>query len=65
MKFMEFLNHLAICMALAFIVITILNGFNPLMSFLTSNTTKVFIFIFCAVVIVSSVGAIIRGRNKY
>lgn len=63
MKFMEFLNHLAICMALAFIVITILNGFNPLMSFLTSNTTKVFIFIFCAVVIVSSVGAIARGRK--
>ena len=63
MKFMEFLNHLAICMALAMVVITILNGFNPLMSFLTSNTTKVFIFIFCAVVIVSSVGAIIRGRK--
>ncbi len=63
MKIMDFLSHLAICMALAFIVITILNGFNPLMSFLTSNTTKVFIFIFCAVVIVSSVGAIVRGRK--
>ena len=63
MRFMEFLSHLAICMALAFIVITILNGFNPLMAFLTSNTTKVFIFIFCTVVIVSSVGAIVRGRK--
>ena len=63
MKIMEFLSHLAICMALAFIVITILNGFNPMMSFLTSNITKIFIFIFCAVVVVSSVGAIIRARK--
>ena len=62
MKILDFLSHLAICMALAFIVITILNGFNPMMSFLTSNTTKVFIFIFCAVVIVSSIGAIVRKR---
>ena len=63
MKILDFLNHLALCMALAFIVITILNGFNPLMSFLTSNTTKVFIFIFCAVVVVSSIGAIVRQRK--
>lgn len=63
MKILDFLNHLAICMAIAFIVITILNGFNPMMSFLTSNTTKVFIFTFCAVVIVSSIGAIIRNRK--
>ena len=63
MKILDFLSHLAICMALAFIVITILNGFNPMMSFLTSNTTKVFIFIFCAVVIVSSIGAIVRRRK--
>ena len=63
MKILDFLSHLAICMALAFIVITILNGFNPMMSFLTSNTTKVFIFIFCAVVIVSSIGAIVRKRQ--
>ena len=63
MKIMEFLSHLAICMALALVVITILNGFNPLMSFLTSTTTKVFIFLFCAVVVVSSVGAIVRARK--
>ena len=63
MKIMEFLSHLAICMALALIVITILNGFNPLMSFLTSDTTKVFIFVFCGVVVVSSIGAIVRGRR--
>ena len=63
MKFMDFLHHLAICMALAFIVITILNGFNPMMSFLTSSTTKVFIFIYCTVVVVSSIGAI-AGKRK-
>ena len=63
MKFMVFLSHLAVCMAIAMIVITVLNGFNPMMSFLTSNTTKVFIFIFCAIVIVSSIGAIVRGRK--
>ncbi len=63
MKIMEFLSHLAICMALALVVITILNGFNPVMSFLTSTTSKVFIFLFCAVVVVSSVGAIVRGRK--
>ena len=63
MKIMEFLSHLAICMALAMVVITILNGYNPVMSFLTSTTSKVFIFLFCGVVVVSSAGAIIRGRK--
>ncbi len=63
MKIMEFLNHLAICMALAMAVITILNGYNPVMSFLTSTVSRVFIFLFCAVVVVSSVGAIVRRRK--
>lgn len=63
-RFLDFLPHLAACMAAALIVITILNGFNPLMAWLTSRTSRIFIFLFCAVVLVSSITAIIRNSRR-
>ena len=35
----EFIAHLAIAMLLGMVVITILDGYNPLMAFLTSSPT--------------------------
>ncbi|MBO4383176.1 MAG: hypothetical protein J5847_03690 [Clostridia bacterium] len=63
-KFLDFLPHLAACMAAALIVITILNGFNPLMAWLTSRISRIFIFLFCAVVLVSSITAIVRNSRR-
>ena len=63
-KFFDFLPHLALCMAAAFVVITILNGFNPLLGWLTSTTTKIFIFLFCAVVMASAITSIVRNSRK-
>lgn len=44
MKFLKnFLPHLAIAMAVGLVVIMILDGFNPLMKFLTSDVTRAYI----------------------
>ena len=46
MKFLKnFLPHLAIAMAVGLVVIMILDGFNPLMKFLTSDVTRAYIVI--------------------
>ncbi len=63
-RFFDFLPHLAACMAIAFVVFTILHGFNPLMGWLTSSTTRIYIFLFCGVVIISSISAIVRNSKR-
>ena len=63
-KFLDFLPHLAACMAAVLIVITILNGFNPLMAWLTSRTSRIFLLLFGAVVLASSITAIVRNSRR-
>lgn len=65
MKFLKnFLPHLAIAMAVGLVVIMILDGFNPLMKFLTSDVTRAYIVILTIVVVISSVISIAENRKN-
>lgn len=65
MKFLKnFLPHLAIAMAVGLVVIMILDGFNPLMKFLTSYVTRAYIVILAIVVVISSVISIAENRKN-
>ena len=48
-KFLAFLPHLALALSLCVATITVLDGYNPLMRFLTSNLSKGLIYTGCAV----------------
>ena len=47
-KFLEFIPHLTLVMALGLALFTILDGFNPMMEWLTSGLSKGYILILCA-----------------
>ncbi len=65
MKFLKnFLPHLAIAMAVGLVVIMILDGFNPLMKFLTSDVARAYIVILAIVVVISSVISIAENRKN-
>lgn len=59
----EFLAHLSIAMLLGFVVIAILDDRNPLMAFLTSRATKVYIVIMCVVGVATAIMYIARSRR--
>ena len=52
-SFRSFLAYLLVSLALAFLTITVLNEFNPMMSFLTSKVSKILIVAFCLTAIVN------------
>ncbi len=60
----EFLAHLAIAMLLGMVVITILDGYNPLMAFLTSKATKIYIMIMCALGVIVAIMYIAQSRRS-
>ena len=60
----EFIAHLAIAMFLGMVVITVLDGYNPLMAFLTSNTTKVYIIVMCILGLVTALMYIAKSRKS-
>ena len=45
------LPHLLLCMALGLALIVVLDGYNPMMGFLTSNVSKIYIYILCALAV--------------
>ena len=61
---MEFIAHLAIAMFLGMVVITVLDGYNPLMAFLTSRTTKIYIIVMCILGLVTAVMYIAKSRKS-
>ena len=60
----EFIAHLAIAMLLGMAVITILDGYNPLMAFLTSSTTKIYIIVMCILGLVTALMYIAKSRKS-
>lgn len=60
----EFLAHLVIAMLLGMVVITILDGYNPLMAFLTSRATKVYIVVMCILGVAVAVMYIAQSRKS-
>ena len=59
----ELLAHLLIAMLLGMVVITILDGYNPLMAFLTSRATKIYIMTMCALGLIVAVLYIAQRRR--
>ena len=59
----EFIAHLSIAMLLGMVVITILDGYNPLMAFLTSKATKVYIIVMCILGVATAVMYIAKSRR--
>lgn len=54
-KLLEFIPHLTLVMALGLALFTILDGFNPVMEWLTSGVSKFYIYLFCALSVFTSV----------
>lgn len=63
-KIREFLPHLAIAFSLGLAVITVLDGYNPLMAFLTSNASKTYIYCACAVSFLTALACIYEQRRR-
>ena len=64
MRFLkDFLPHMAVSMLLGMVVLVILDDRNPLMNFLTSNVSKVYILAMCAVSVIALVMYISDRRS--
>ena len=62
--FRGFLPNLALALLLGLMTIVIVDGFNPMMQFLGSNVTKIYIMITCVVCITVCIPQIARRRRK-
>ena len=64
-KFIRYiLPHIALVMLVGIMLITVLDGYNPFMGFLTSAVSKRFIFIGCIAGVISAVALIIRNNRS-
>lgn len=59
-----FLPNLALALVLGLMTIVIVDGFNPMMQFLGSNVTKIYIMLTCIVCLVVAISAIARWRHR-
>lgn len=62
------LPHLLLSMALGLALIAVLDGYNPMMGFLTSEVSKIYIYILCALAVLTALLYIgetqIKTKNK-
>ncbi len=62
------LPHLLLSMALGLVLITVLDGYNPMMGFLTSDVSKIYIYILCALAVLTALLYIaetqIKSKNR-
>ena len=64
-KIREFLPHLAIAFSLGLALITVLDGYNPLMAFLTSPASKIYIYCACAASFLTALVCIYEQRRAH
>ncbi len=65
MKFLgRFLPHLSLALALGLIVLVVLDGYNPMMAFLTSRPSKIFMLAVCVSSVLVSLVCIVRDRRE-
>lgn len=65
MRFLRsFLPHLSLALALGLIVLVVLDNFNPMMAFLTSRPSKIFMLAVCLSSVVVSLICIVRDRHE-
>lgn len=62
------LPHLLLSMALGLALMAVLDGYNPMMGFLTSEVSKIYIYILCALAVLTALLYIgetqIKTKNK-
>ena len=58
------LPHLLLCMALGLALIVVLDGYNPMMGFLTSEVSKTYIYILCALAVLVALMYIAETGKK-
>lgn len=58
------LPHLLLSMALGLVLITVLDGYNPMMGFLTSDVSKIYIYILCALAVLTALLYIAETKIK-
>lgn len=63
-KLLEFIPHLTLVLALGLAVFAVLDGFNPMMEWLTSLVSKIYIFAFCALAAATSVLCMLAQRRR-
>ena len=65
MRFLRsFLPHLSLALALGLIVLVVLDNVNPMMAFLTSRPSKIFMLAVCLSSVVVSLICIVRDRRE-
>lgn len=62
-KILEFIPHLTLVMALGLAIFTVLDGYNPMMEWLTSGISKGYIFVLCALSVVTSLLCMLGQRR--
>ena len=63
-KLEEFLPHLCIAMMLSLLVIVVLDGYNPMMRWLNSGVSKLFLVLCALVGLTTSLLLIARQRRR-
>ena len=58
------LPHLLLSMALGLVLIVVLDGYNPMMGFLTSQVSKIYICILCALAVLTALLYIGETQTK-
>ena len=58
------LPHLLLSMALGLVLITVLDGYNPMMGFLTSDVSKIYIYILCVLAVLTALVYIAEAQIK-
>ncbi len=60
----KLLPHALFILAVMFIVLNILDSYNPAMGFLTSSLSKWLLVIFCVTAALGAIGTILRNRMR-
>ncbi len=57
------LPHIALALILGLLLLAVLDSFNPLMAFLTSSPSKLYIVITCFFTVSACISSILRNRE--
>ena len=63
-KWEEFMPHLCIAMMLSLLVIVVLDGYNPMMRWLNSGVSKLFLVLCALVGLITAILLIARQRRR-
>ena len=65
MKFIRrILPHAVMVLAVMFMVLLVLNGFNPRMGFISSDISRKWLWAFCVLALINGIVTVIRDRRE-